>query len=182
MSEEVEESSKKRKYLTWDERINGRNHTITPKIRRFILLFVSKGEGKTTADFAKYFKVNPGTIATWLSYPQVREEINRLLKDNEARVMSLLESLQDEIIKGLLKMFKNERLNPETRLDDPSVSQCTGDDEALAGEVRTLIEKHRHMAKYLFKDFRKLQRIATRLRDLTVAGLVDERLLIAVSQ
>lgn len=67
-------------------------------------------------------------------------------------------------------------------VDDPLVSQCTADDEALAGEVRTLIEKHRHMAKCLFKDFRKLHRIASRLRDLTAAGLVDERLLIAVSQ
>lgn len=115
MSEEVdEESSKKLKYPSWNERIN-RDHTITPKIRRFILLFVSKGEGKTAADFAKYFKVNPGTIATWLSYPQVKQEIERLLKDNEARVMSLLESRQEEIVRGLLKMFENEKLNPEVR-------------------------------------------------------------------
>ena len=115
MSEEVdEESSKKLKYPSWNERIN-RDHTITPKIRRFILLFLSMGVVKTAEDFAKYFKVNPGTIATWLCYPQVKQEIERLLKDNEARVMSLLESRQEEIVRGLLKMFKNEKLNPETR-------------------------------------------------------------------
>ena len=45
----------------------------------------------------------------------MKKEINRLLEDAEARIMSLLESRQEELVRGLLKMFKNEKLNPETR-------------------------------------------------------------------
>ena len=113
---EIEEvSGEKRKYPSWNERINGQEHKLSPKIKRFILLFVNKSEGKTGEDFARHFKVNPSTIAMWLSYPAVKEEINRLLESNEARLMSMLESQQDEIIKGLLKIFKDEKVNPETR-------------------------------------------------------------------
>ena len=113
---EIEEvSGEKRKYPSWNERINGQEHKISPKIKRFILLFVNKSEGKTMADFAKHFKVGPSTIAMWLSYPEVKLEISRLQENNEARLMSLLELQQDEIIKGLVKIFKDEKVNPETR-------------------------------------------------------------------
>ena len=113
---EIEEvSGEKRKYPSWNERINGCEHKISPKMKRFILLFINKSEGKTAADFARHFKVNPSTIAMWLSYPEVKKEIERLQENNEARLMSLLESQQDEIISGLVKMFKDEKVNPETR-------------------------------------------------------------------
>ncbi len=113
---EIEEvSSEKKKYLTWDEKINGIDHKLTPKIKRFILLFVNKGEGKTATDFAKHFKVHTSTIATWMAYPQVKEEINRLLENNEARLMSLLESKQDRIIESLLKMLDDKKTPAEVR-------------------------------------------------------------------
>ena len=107
--------SSEKKWPNWNEKINGRDHAITPKIKRFILLYVSRGEGKTSADFARYFKVDVSTITAWLSYPETKKEISRLLESNEARIMSLLESRQEELVRGLLKMFKNEKLNPETR-------------------------------------------------------------------
>ena len=115
MSEEVEESSKKQKYLTWDERINGRTHKITPRIKRFIYEYVSKGEGKTLAEFARHFKVHSSTIATWLAWPEVKREIEKLLLDTESRTIALLENRQEELIKGLLKMFKDEEVPAETR-------------------------------------------------------------------
>jgi len=117
MSERNKEEvvSSEKKWPNWNEKIYEREHTITPKMKRFILLFVSKGEGKTIADFAKLFKVHPSTITVWLALPEVKEEINRLLEDAEARIMSLLESRQEELVRGLLKMFQNEELNPETR-------------------------------------------------------------------
>ena len=115
MDHSKEVGSSKKKWPTWDEKINGRSHFLTPKIKRFILLYISKGEGKTSADFAKLFKVHPSTITVWLALPEVKKEINRLLEDAEARIMSLLESRQEELVRGLLKMFNNEELNPETR-------------------------------------------------------------------
>ncbi len=114
--EEVEEVSGKRKRgEAWYEKIMLRNHTITPKIQRFILLFVSKGDGKTAADFARYFKVHTSTIATWLSYPAVKTEINRLVKSNETRIMAYLESKQQKVLDGMYDMFNNKKINPEVR-------------------------------------------------------------------
>ena len=117
MSEEKldEESSKKRKYLTWDERINGRNHKITPRIKRFIYEYVSAGERLTLKDFAKRFKVSVTMISTWLAYPVVKEEINRLLENQEERMIALLESRQEQVIKGMLEMFNDKKINAETR-------------------------------------------------------------------
>jgi len=99
MSEEVEEaSSEKQKYLTWDERINGRNHKITPRIKRFIYEYVSTGERLTLKDFAQRFKVSVTMISTWLAYPEVKEEINRLLASQAERVLALLESKQEQAL------------------------------------------------------------------------------------
>ena len=113
--EVTEVSRKMKKGEGWYERIMLRNHTITPKIQRFILLFVSKGDGKTAADFARHFKVHNSTIATWLSYPEVKSEIKRLLKSNETRVMAYLESKQQKVLDGMYEMFNNKKINPEVR-------------------------------------------------------------------
>ena len=117
MSEKNREEvvSSEKKWPNWNEKINGRDHVITPKIKRFILLYVSKGEGKTSADFAHHFKVNVSTITAWLAYPEVKEEINRLMENNEARVIALLESRQEELVNGLLKMFKDKKVPADCR-------------------------------------------------------------------
>lgn len=107
--------SSEKKWPNWNEKIYEREHTITPKMKRFILLFVSKGEGKTIADFAHHFKVNVSTITAWLAYPEVKEEINRLMENNEARVIALLESRQEELVNGLLKMFKDKEVPADCR-------------------------------------------------------------------
>ena len=112
MKERVRESKKD---TIWYERIMLRNHTLTPQIQKFILLFVSKGDGKTVADFARYFKVHASTIATWLSYPEVKSEIKRLLKDNQTRIMAYLESKQQKVLDGMYDMFNNKKINPEIR-------------------------------------------------------------------
>ncbi len=114
--EKIEEDRKKeKKNPTWNEIIYGREHKLTPRIKRFCFLFVSQGEKKTIGDFAKHFKVHASTIATWLSYPQVKEEINRLLESQEERLMELLESKLERVINGLLEMFLDKKTPAEVR-------------------------------------------------------------------
>ncbi len=105
----------KRQYPSWNERIHGMDHKLTPKIKRFILLFVNKSEGKTMADFARHFKVNPSTINTWLSYPVVKKEIERLQESNEARFLSMLETKQNRIVENLLKLMEDRKTPAEVK-------------------------------------------------------------------
>lgn len=107
--------SSEKKWPNWNERIYNRDHKLTPRIKKFCYLYVTTIEKLTLEEFSEKFKVNVSTIIRWLAWPQTQNEISRLLQDTEARVMALLESRQEEIVKGLLKMFKNEKLNPEVR-------------------------------------------------------------------
>ncbi len=113
--DKIEENGGKLINPSWKEIIYGRDHKLTPKIRRFILLFVNKGEGKTVADFAKYFKVSIGTISNWMAYPQVKKEIQRLLESQEEQVLSLLKSKHSHLVDSMMKLIDSPKTNAETK-------------------------------------------------------------------
>jgi len=51
----------------------------------------------------------------WLEWPEVQKEIERLLTNNEERVMALLESKQELVIEGLFDMFNDQNTPAEVR-------------------------------------------------------------------
>ena len=112
---EVEVRKSEKKWPDWHEKVYNRPHTLTPRIKKFVYLYVSTMGKYTLEEFAEKFGVHASTITLWLAYPVVKEEIGRLLEDTKARVKASLEIHLDDIVKGLFKIFQSGRTNAETR-------------------------------------------------------------------
>ena len=114
MDQSKEVVSSARTWPKWSERINSK-HRLTPLIRKFCFSYVSASKKMTNNQFAEKFGVGRSTIVQWLEWPEVQKEIERLLSNNEERIMALIESKQEQVIEGLLEIFNDEKTPAEVR-------------------------------------------------------------------